>query len=263
MAEAQTKARERSGIQVIARAADILRALEDSSDGLSLGQIAGRVDLARSTVQRIVSALMDEQMLMPASSKGRVKLGPALARLGSAATADIVPLVHPHLYELSRRVGETVDLSTLKHDNAVFVDQVAGSHRLAAVSQVGTVFPLHSTANGKALLSCLPDVRRTELLARPLSRDTEATATDPAKIEAEIQKVIRTGLAYDLEEHTEGICAVGTAFLDAFDRPHAISIPVPKTRYDSIKASLEHPLLAARDDIVKLIDGSVPWADDL
>ena len=45
---------DKSQVQVIARAATILRALEEENAGLSLGQIAQRVNLARSTVQRIV-----------------------------------------------------------------------------------------------------------------------------------------------------------------------------------------------------------------
>ena len=47
----------KKGIQVIARAAAVLRALENEPAGLSLGKIAQRVDLSRSTVQRIVDAL--------------------------------------------------------------------------------------------------------------------------------------------------------------------------------------------------------------
>ncbi|HWE77543.1 MAG TPA: helix-turn-helix domain-containing protein, partial [Pseudolabrys sp.] len=43
---------DKSQVQVIARAATILRALEEENTGLSLGQIAQRVNLARSTVQR-------------------------------------------------------------------------------------------------------------------------------------------------------------------------------------------------------------------
>jgi DNA-binding IclR family transcriptional regulator len=252
------EARERNGVQVIARAAQVLRALEHESEGLSLGEIAGRVDLARSTVQRIVSSLVDEQFLMPVSDRGRVRLGPALVRLGTAATADIVGLVRPYLAELSQAVGETVDLSTLRDDQAIFIDQVAGSHRLAAISQVGTVFPLHSTANGKAMLACLPADRRRMLLSRPLSQDTDATTTDTGKLELEVQGVLRSGIACDIEEHTHGICAVGTALLDAFDRPLAVSIPVPKTRYDVIKATLQEPLLATRDEIIKRIAGKLP-----
>ena len=48
---------EKNHVQVIARAASIMRALEDTTTGLSLGEIAIKVGLARSTVQRIVAAL--------------------------------------------------------------------------------------------------------------------------------------------------------------------------------------------------------------
>src|SRR5205807_1695051 len=51
------------GVQVIARAASVLRALENRPEGLSLGQIAKEVGLARSTVQRIVAALQAEHFL--------------------------------------------------------------------------------------------------------------------------------------------------------------------------------------------------------
>ena len=52
MQEEKTKPGRSQGIQVIARAAAILRVLRDSQGGLSLGQISRQVDLPRSTVQR-------------------------------------------------------------------------------------------------------------------------------------------------------------------------------------------------------------------
>ena len=69
-----------SQIQVIARAGAILRALENESAGLSLGQIAQRVHLARSTVQRIVAALVAEKLVIAASPTG-----PRAARAGDPA----------------------------------------------------------------------------------------------------------------------------------------------------------------------------------
>ena len=59
-------ANDKSQVQVIARAATILRALEEENAGLSLGQIAQRVNLARSTVQRIVAALETEKLVIAA-----------------------------------------------------------------------------------------------------------------------------------------------------------------------------------------------------
>ena len=74
-----------AGIQSIARAAAVLRALERSPSGMSLGEIAAALDLPRSTIQRIVDALKDEGFLIRASPRGGVRLGPMLLRLAGLA----------------------------------------------------------------------------------------------------------------------------------------------------------------------------------
>src|ERR1700730_13288337 len=134
--------------QGIARAAAILRTLEDQSLGLSLGQIAQRVDLARSTVQRIVAALESMHLVIAASPNGRVRLGPTIARLATSVQTDFVSIARPFLIKLSDELRETVDLATVKKDHLVFIDQVIGSQRLRTVSAVGETFPLHCTADG-------------------------------------------------------------------------------------------------------------------
>jgi len=199
----------RQGIQVIARVASVLRALEGEQAGLSLSQIAQRVGLARSTVQRIVESLSAEQFVIAAGPSAGVRLGPALLRIAASASPDFTQLARPILKELSRDLGETVDLSVLKGGGAVFVDQVTGSQRLRAVSAVGERFPLHCTANGKALLSVLPSEAAARLVAEPLERFTPRTLTTSRAVLAQLSACRRSGVAFDHEEHTEGICAVG------------------------------------------------------
>src|SRR3954447_15387416 len=128
---------EKSQVQVIARAAAILRALEEETAGLSLGQIAQRVGLARSTVQRIVAALLAEKLVMAASPNGRVRLGPTILRLAASVRTDFVSVARPFLTKLSNELHETVDLATVKKDHLVFIDQVIGPQRLRTVSAVG------------------------------------------------------------------------------------------------------------------------------
>src|SRR5271165_1026976 len=136
----EAKGQPQSQVQVIARAAAILRALEDEAAGLSLGQIAQRVNLARSTVQRIVAALAAEKFLIAASPNARVRLGPTILRLAASARADFVAAARPFLVRLSAELKETVDLAVVRGDHLVFVDQVIGPHRLRAVSAVGEAF---------------------------------------------------------------------------------------------------------------------------
>jgi len=244
---------ERGGIQVIARAAAVLRSLEQEPNGLSLGDIAARVGLPRSTVQRIVAALVEEQLLMSASLKARVKLGPGLVQLAAAADVGTEKLVRPFMVELSRAADETVDLSVLKRDAAVFVEQIQGTQRLAAVSAVGKEFPLHCTANGKALLSLMAAERRERLLSGKLKRFTEATVTDRAALEELLRESEKTGLAYDLEEHSVGICAVGTAFFDSIGREYSLSIPVPATRFEAKRPLLAKLLKKAKAELLEHI----------
>ena len=227
MTDANSRESERGGIQVIARAGAILRALEAEPDGLSLGELADRVALARSTVQRIVGALIDEQMLISAGPRGGVTLGPALVRFAAAANVETDRLCRPALQKLARETGETVDLSTLQGRTAVFVDQIIGSRRLVAISAVGATFPLHCTANGKALLASMDPARAARVVSGRLKRHTERTITDHAMLMAELADIHTSGMAVDREEHAEGICAVGCAFTDHLGRDFAISIPVP------------------------------------
>jgi DNA-binding IclR family transcriptional regulator len=244
---------QRGGVQVIARAARVLFALEGEEQGLSLGQIAQRVGLARSTVQRIVEALSDEQFVIAVGPQGGVKLGPALLRLAASASEDFTSIIRPIIHTLSRELGETVDVSVVRGRHAVFVDQVPGAQRLCAVSAVGERFPLHCTANGKALLSVLPVDKAAQLLQEPLECHTPATLTSTKRVLAQLTTVRRTGLAFDHDEHTEGISAVGCALLDPLGRPMAVSVPVPSTRYRRSKTEIGQRLLEARARIVEAL----------
>jgi len=222
---------QKSLVQVIARAAAILRALEEEEHGLSLGQIAGRVGLPRSTVQRIVGALAAERLLVAASPNGRVRLGPALLRLAASVEADVAKLAHPFLTDLSAELGETVDLAMVRSEHVVFIDQVVGPQRLRTVSAVGESFPLYCTANGKAYLATRAPEEVERLLGRRFPARTPHTLTGLAPLLAELARVRESGVAFDREEHTLGICAAGVALSDPLGNPVAISVPVPAQRF--------------------------------
>jgi DNA-binding IclR family transcriptional regulator len=237
---------DKSQVQVIARAATILRALEDESGGLSLGQIAQRVNLARSTVQRIVAALECEKLVIAATPNGRVRLGPAILRLAASVRSDFIALARPYLEKLSNELHETVDLSVVKKDQLVFIDQVIGSQRLRTVAAVGETFPLHCTANGKAYLAQLSDQAIEKLIGRTYEQRTPNTLTRIDQLLADLAAVRRSGVAYDREEHTLGISAAGVALRDPLGNSVAISVPVPAQRFADQEADIAERLLATK-----------------
>lgn len=242
------KPQSNQGVQVISRAADILRSLKNEHKGLSLGQIADRVGLPRSTVQRIVNALQAERLVMASSAEGGFRLGPELQSLAEAGRINIAETIRPVLTALAKETGETVDLAVYRDDHMVFVDQVVGTHRLRTVSAVGETFPLSTTANGKAALSLLADDVGAGLIARELGAQ-ETPKRVLSDVIREIEQIRKAGFAFDTDEHTDGISAVGTGFKDANGLIYAVSIPVPSHRFEGKKEQLCSSLLAAMDKI--------------
>ena len=243
----------RAGIQVIARAAAVLRALRDDTSGMSLGQIAERVGLPRSTVQRIVGALQEERLVIASGAGGSIRLGPEISALAEATRYSIVEECRLTLSELSQRLGETVDLSVLRGAGMIFLDQVPGTHRLRTISSVGEVFPLTTTANGRAALALLPPDKALRLAGDEWAR--RGIAPQPG-FAAMLERIRERGLALDRDEHTDGISAVGAAFLDHAGEIHAISVPIPSSRFAGMQARVEQAVTAAVAQIGRMLHGA-------
>lgn len=240
------------GIQVIARAADILRILKKENNGLSLGQIAGSVGLPRSTVQRIVNSLIAEGLVMASSNGGDLRLGPEIQSLAAAGRIDVAQMVRPILTKLSKETGETVDLAVFRNDHMVFVDQVVGTHRLRTVSAPGETFPMSVTANGKAVLALLTDDLTMPLVTEEI-QSTKGKTKSLSEIMAEIGQIRQTGIAWDQNEHTDGISAVGCAFQTPSGLIYAISIPAPSQRFDTRREALATALRGALENVQEII----------
>ncbi len=232
------------GIQVIARAAEMLRLLQAHPGGLTQAEIGERLGMARSTVSRILNALDDEGLVASRATRGRYRLGPEIARMASTVRLSLVMDVHPFMEELSRELQETVDLSILDGDRASFVDQVVSPHRLRAISAVGESFPLYCCANGKAMLANMPPKQQAEALPSRLVRLTANTIATPAGLRKELDRIRADGVAYDREEQTEGICAVGAVLGGVTEEMLAVSVPVPAQRFYGHEEQLAQALVA-------------------
>jgi DNA-binding IclR family transcriptional regulator len=215
------------GIQVIARAAAILRAL--GPEPMSLGAIARETELPRSTVQRIVDALAAEQ-LVEAGDKG-VRPGWGLQRLATSGEAGVVAAMHPHLEWLFEQTRETVDFSMGQGREVVFLDRIVSDQTLRVVPLLDRPRALNVMANGKAMLACTSDAAIAKLFA-PAMRP-KAPRVDLGALMTEIQEVRRTGFAYDRGGHAEGVHAVGTPVQVEGLRPYALSLAAPSCRFDA------------------------------
>ncbi len=172
-----------------------------------------------------------------------------------ASRRDLRHEVAPYLQRLSHELHETVDLAVLDGGEVLFIDQYTSQRTLRIVSEIGARFPVYCTANGKALLAGLPADELAELLPARLQRMTRNTVTDRRKLLDELEQVRASGLAYDHEEYTVGISAVGTTVRDAMGSVAAVTVVVPATRFEGQEERLGAALLRTRDEIQQVLSG--------
>lgn len=230
------------GIQVLRRAAAALEEIATAPGRLRLVDLHSRLGLAKSTTRRLLVGLV-EVGFAAVDDDGRIVLGDRLLSLASADAAHITASFRPALERVAESTGETTDLSVYRGGHMLFIDQVESPHRLRAVSAIGGRFTLHDTANGKATLALLDDVEVEAALA-----GLDPVAAD--RVHAEIREIRSTRVAFDRDEHTDGISAAGIAGRAMGGNIVAISVPAPTERFNqhedrivaALKSMLQSPI---------------------
>lgn len=161
----------------------------------------------------------------------------------------------PYLQALSHELNETVDLAVLDGRDVLFIDQHAPRRRLPIVSEIGARFPVHCTANGKALLAELSDDEVVRMLPKQLEALAPNSITDRDRLLQELATVRAHGYAIDDEEHRLGICAVGVAVSDVVGSAAAVTVVVPSARFHGNEQRIIAELQRARRALQSVLAG--------
>ncbi len=216
------------------RALEIMEYLAGHPDGLGNSQIADALGFPRNSVFRITATLCERGYLRREESNKTYTLTPKLLAVGHTALndANLIERSLDVMRELRDAVGETVLIGSLAGHQGVVLDQVAGRGPVKVLVEVGHLFPLHTSAPGKAMLAQLPEAECERILERmKLARFTANTITSKAAFRKELARVRRTGYAADLGEEMEGLHCVGAPILDFRGHPiAAIWTTGPKPR---------------------------------
>ncbi len=254
MAEDKTRA---SDGQSISKAIAVLRAIADHP-GSSLGELAKATGFARSTVQRMVSALNAEGLVTKNAGHQGVFLGMELARLGAKVNLNARSLLMPLMEDLHRKIGDNIDLTTLDEGRAIVIEQIASNEDIRVISFVGREHAIHCTANGKAHLSQLPRDQALALLReRGMPKMTPNSITEPERLMAQVEAFRDIGLFIDREEFGDDACAIATTLPDIGGRKLAISIAMPRARFQRREEDLKAALLEFRRNVIASFGSSI------
>ena len=241
-----------SGRQVISRAAAVLRALAEDNSGQSLGQIAKKTDLPRTTVHRIVAALEAQQLA--ATTPAGVRLGQALVRLAASAHTDVVAAAPPS----SRRWGggcakpwtcACSGASTrYRSTSSPRTRNCAWSRRWAP--------PIRSTAPRMARPCWRAWTTRRWRSCWARGWNAAPPAPSPrARICWRSWPRSDPGWALDLEEHAVGICGIGVHIETGQSEQYALSVALPAARYEGQLDACLAALFQCKAEIESLLAG--------
>ena len=225
---------------------NVLQAIADSPN-IDITGLMNVVPYPRPTLYRLLSALINEELVMENGDRGTFKLGTRLISLAARARDehDLRSIAHRHVAALRDTTGETVHLAVPSGLEMVYVDKLESPQNVRMISRIGTRVNLHSTSVGKAYLAALDSAVRENILAQlQLTPRTEHTIT-------KLDQTQQRGFSLDWEENELDIRCFGAAILDCEGQPiGCVSVSVPKYRYDSIDTKLFQTAIRATVDTI-------------
>jgi DNA-binding IclR family transcriptional regulator len=223
-----------SKIGSVQRAIDILNLFDQQNPELGTTEIARALGLHKSTAASLVSTLAANGFLTQNPETRKYRLGLKLVERAFAMLdqIEIRRIAYPALQQLRDQWNETVNLAILDGPDVVFIERMLGTKALGMRSEVGRRERAHSTALGKAILSCYPTSKVHEWInTYGLPPVTPKTITDPDQFLVELERVREQGYAVDDEENEIGGRCVGVPIFDHTGTVvAAVSISAPTAR---------------------------------
>lgn len=205
--------------------------LEDPDLGIS--DLAKRLGVAKSTVHRLASSLLDEGLLQQSTETGRYSIGIGLFTLGSLVRArlDVTRESRHVLNELREKTGENVRLAVLERQSAVLLHDLESPQNLRLRSATGQLRPAYCSAEGLCLLSGLREPELHKFLEIPREPRNPNTPVSEEELRNSIRMVKRQGYAIEDEICDEGTRAVAAPIFNADGRiVAALGVAGPRTR---------------------------------
>jgi len=235
-------------VQSLTRGLSLLEALARAEGGLTLTDLAQRVQLAPSTAHRLLATLEKMGYVYQGGEMGRWYIGLQAFAVGTSflANRDFVAQSHPYMRRLMEQSGETANLGIIDGTEAVFIDQVQCREMMRTIVKLGSRVPLHASGVGKAIFAALPDDQIDAILkVKGLPRITANTITSPETMWASVRVIRQRGWSFDDEEHALGTrCVAAPIYDEHADVLGAISLAGPSSRLPDERIKQLGPVVA-------------------
>jgi IclR family acetate operon transcriptional repressor len=183
-------------------------------ESIRVAEASTELGVVRSTAHRLLAMLQYHDLVRQDPETKAYRAGPALWDIGLSVVRnmDLLAEVRPTLEELVNETGETAHVALLQGRGARCVDGIESPKTLKTGSRVGTVWPAHASAMGRALLAALPPERvRALYQVGDLEQPTPKAIASLDALERELERVRERGYATGFDELDADVSEVAIA----------------------------------------------------
>lgn len=213
----------------------ILEAVAPFNEGLTAIELEAALDLPKTTVNRLLHALMASGMISAHNARNRsYRLGDRILRLlhVSPDTSWVATLAQQPLQTLADRTGQSAFISKFDGTEVRSVTCVAPDTPIRTYVMPGMAMPANAAATAKAILAFQPQSVLDRVLPLSLERHTDKTKTGMETLAAEFALIRERGYATDLAEHVAGLGSIALPVqVPGADVTYAVGLTGP---YDQI-----------------------------
>ncbi len=243
-------------IKVLEKALKVMELFGEEDKELTATEIQGLLNLNKTSTFRIIKNLEEYGYLERDPESLKYRLGIKIYYLGSLVKpyVNLRKAAKPLLEEMNRQCEETVHLAVLSKGESLYLEKIEGKKTIRVMTSRGVKLPAHCSGVGKVLLAGLDSEEVSEIVSqRGLEKFTDNTITSLDELSRELQRVRQQGYAVDNEEIEDGLkCAAAPVMMNG--RPvAAISLSVPKDRFDEKEASFISLVKDTAEDISELL----------
>jgi DNA-binding IclR family transcriptional regulator len=179
---------------------------------MSLGQIANKINIPKSTTHRLLAALQEDGLIEQENETGDYRLGFELVSLAGVLlrSLDVRDVAFPYMRSIADRWSETVCLDVLRGADIIIVEQIPGQHFLNTAGTFAARQPAHCTSTGKVLLAYAGKDYIERNLSETLPAYTASTITSREQLIEELSEIRQKGFAVVVGEYGDMVTAIAT-----------------------------------------------------
>lgn len=190
-------ARGSGGESVLHKHLRVLDAFDADHPYLTLGEIAGRARLARSTTHRLLAELEAEGLVERWQEDRTYRLGLRLTELAARAPGGLGlrETARPYLAQVHAVVRQHAQLGVLVGTDVLTIERFSARDAAINLSVVGGRTPLYASSLGLAMLAHARAATVDAVIAAGLHPLTDRTITTPEVLRRELARVRAQGYA--------------------------------------------------------------------